>query len=243
MKAINLVYIVLLLTTLSITGSCDAQTSKKEKSSGGQKKETRNVPSFNSLDLAISANVLLKQGSGLSLELEGDADDLEKIETEVSGSTLKIKTRPGSWNIGRITVYLTMQSIEELRISGSGSIKAETDIKTNNLDMNISGSGNISIPNLSAKEVSSEVTGSGNISFSGNGSANYSKMEVTGSGNINAENFVANSANVRITGSGDCKVNASDKLEVNITGSGSVFYKGKAMINADVTGSGKVRQI
>ncbi len=242
MQTKNLVYIVLFLMAVSITG-CQAQTNKKERSSAGQKKETRNVSSFNSLDLSISANVLLKQGSGVSLELEGDANDLEKIETVVSGSTLKIKTRPGSWNIGRITVYLTMAEIENLSISGSGNIKAETDIKANDLDLVISGSGNINLPNLSAREVSSVISGSGNISFSGNGNANSSKMVVTGSGNINAENFSANSADVRITGSGDCKVNASDKLDVHITGSGSVYYKGKAQIDASVTGSGKVRQI
>lgn len=243
MQTKNLVYIVLFLATISITSSCQAQNGRKESSSAGQKKETRNVSSFNSLDLSISANVLLKQGSGISLELEGDANDLEKIETVVSGSTLKIKTRPGSWNIGRITVYLTMANIENLSISGSGSIKGETGIKANNLNLVISGSGNINLPDLSAKEVTSVISGSGNISFSGNGSSSYTKMVVTGSGNINAENFNANSADVRITGSGDCKVNANDKLDVHITGSGSVFYKGKAMINANVTGSGKVRQI
>jgi hypothetical protein len=242
MQTKSLVYIVLFLMTLSITG-CQAQTSKKEKSSAGQRKETRSVSSFNSLDLAISANVFLKQGSGVSLELEGDADDLEKIETVVSGSTLKIKTRPGSWNLRKITVYLTMENIEKLKISGSGSIKAETNINANNLDLGISGSGNIHIPNLSAKEIMSEISGSGNISFSGNGPANYSKMVVTGSGDINAEGFSANNADVRITGSGDCKVNANDKLDVRITGSGSVYYKGRAQINANVTGSGKVRQI
>lgn len=243
MQKKNLVYIVLFLMGVSFTGSCQAQVSNNEKSSSEKTKETRNVSSFSSLDLAVSANVLLKQGSEPSLVLEGDPSDLEKIITEVSGSELKIKTRPGSWRIGRINVYLTMNQIEDLNISGSGNIKAETAIKTDKLGLVISGSGNINLPDLSAREVSSVISGSGNINYSGNGAASYSRINVTGSGNVNAEGFSTNEADVHITGSGDCKVFANEKLDVHITGSGSVFYKGKAMIDAKVTGSGKVRQI
>lgn len=231
------------LMIISISGSCQAQTNNRDRNSGGETKEKREVAKFQSLDLAISATVHLRQGGSQSLELEGDADDLEKIITEVSGSELKIKTRPGSWNIGRVTVYLTMEQIEDLNISGSGSIKAETGIKSNNLSMVISGSGSINIPDLSVQRVSSVISGSGNISYAGNSTTNDSKIVVTGSGNVNAEGLGSNNANITITGSGDCKVNANEKLDVQITGSGSVFYKGKALINANVTGSGKVRQI
>ncbi len=241
-KKYSLVYFLVLIMTIGL-GSCQAQTGKKEKSSAGQTKETRNASSFSSLDLAISANVFLRQGSPQSVVLEGDADDIDKVVTEVSGSELKIKTRPGTWNIGRINVYITVENIKELNISGSGSIKAETAIKSENLSLVISGSGNINIPQLSVQSVSSVISGSGNISYSGSTGAGKSKLVVTGSGNINAEGLTTNDVTVNITGSGDCKVNANENLEVQITGSGSVFYKGKAMINANVTGSGKVRQI
>ncbi|NJO69723.1 MAG: DUF2807 domain-containing protein, partial [Bacteroidetes bacterium] len=205
--------------------------------------ETRKADTFKSIDLAISANVILKQGGPQSVVLEGDADDIEKIVTEVSGSELKIKTRPGSWNIGKITVYITMQEVQDLKISGSGSIKAETAIQSGKLELVISGSGNIHLPDLSAQDVSAVISGSGNISYSGNSAADKSEVVVTGSGNINAEGFSTKDAQVTITGSGNCRVNAQENLNVQITGSGSVFYKGKALINANVTGSGKVRQL
>lgn len=237
------VYLLLFLMSLSINGGCQAQTGNRDKSTAGNKTETRNVSSFSSLDLSISANVYLKQGGPQSVVLEGDAGDLEKIETEVSGSELRIKTKPGRWNIGKITVYITMQDVKDLNISGSGSIKAETAVKTNNISLVISGSGNINLPELSAREVSCVISGSGNISYAGPSQADNSKIVVTGSGNVNAEGLSAKDARVTITGSGDCKVNASENLNVQITGSGSVFYKGKALINANVTGSGKVRQI
>lgn len=238
----NLVYFLLFFMTISIHGSCQAQNSQS-KNSAGTTKETRNVSNFNALDLSVSANVLLRQGTPQSVVLEGDANDIEKIETEVSGSELKIKTKPGKWNIGKITVYITMENIKDLNISGSGSIKAETPVKANGLSLVISGSGNINIPELSASEISAVISGSGSMIYAGNSSANRSNIVVTGSGNINAEGLNSNDARVTITGSGDCKVNANDKLDVQITGSGSVFYKGKALINANVTGSGKVRQI
>jgi hypothetical protein len=237
------VYFLLFLMSLSINGGCQAQTGSRDKGTSDNKKETRNVSSFNSLDLAISANVFIKQGGSQSVVLEGDASDLEKIETEVSGSQLKIKTRSGRWNLGEITVYITMQDVKDLNISGSGSIKTETPIKSTNLSLVISGSGSMNLPDLTAREVSCVISGSGNISYSGTSQADNSKIVVTGSGNVNAEGLNSKDARVTITGSGDCKVSASENLNVQITGSGSVYYKGKAMINANVTGSGKVRQI
>jgi hypothetical protein len=226
---------------IGLSGSCEAQV--KKSGSAGEKKETRNVSAFQSLELAISANVYLRQGGNESLELQGDAEDLEKIVTEVSGSTLKIKTKAGSWNIGHIDVYITMKDIESLTISGSGSIKAETGIKSGNLNMVISGSGNINIGDLTAQSVSSIISGSGNINYSGGSEASSSKLVVTGSGNINAESFSSKDVSVTITGSGDAKVNGSNNINVQITGSGSVYYKGQGTIDAKVTGSGRVKKI
>lgn len=240
-KSRYLVYSLMFLLSLTINGSCQAQTDNN-KSSKGSISETRNVTKFSEIDLMISANVELKQGSPQKLVLEGDADDLEKVVTEVSGSELKIRTRPGSWNINRIKVYITMEDIESINISGSGSIKAEPGVKTSNLELVVSGSGNINVPELSVQRISSVISGSGNISYSGNTVANESKLVVTGSGNIDAAGLMTNNSKVTITGSGDCNVAANEKLDVQITGSGSVYYKGKALIDANVTGSGKVRQ-
>lgn len=241
----NLLLNILMIMTISIgiIGSSQAQSGKKNRNNGDQTKETRNVSSFNAIDLSISASVYLKQEGTTSLVIEGSANDLEKIITEVSGSELKIKTRPGTWNIGRVSIYISMKEIKDLNISGSGNIKTETPINASNLSLKISGSGNINIPELSAQSVSAVISGSGNIAYAGTNAVNETKIVVTGSGNVNAEGLNAKDAHVNITGSGDCKVNASNKLDVLITGSGNVFYKGKALVNASVTGSGKVRQI
>lgn len=244
MRTKNLfLYFLLLVSILLVNGSCQVQASSGEKSSLGSTKETRNVSTFKSIELAISVNVILKQGEPQSVVLEGDAEDLEKVVTDVSGSGLKIKTRPGSWSMKRVDVYITVQNIEDLKISGSGSIKNDGAIKADDMDLAVSGSGNINISDLTVQNISAVISGSGNITYSGNTAIKESKLVVTGSGNINAEGLSSGDAKVNITGSGDCKVNATENLNVQITGSGSVMYKGKAMINANVTGSGKVRQM
>lgn len=240
----KLAYFLLLILGIGIHGSCQSQASEnKINTSGSQGKDTRTVSSFNAIDLAISADVFVRQGGTQSLVLEGSDNDLEKVVTEVSGTELKIKTRPGTWRIGRVTIYITMQDVEKLHISGSGNIKSENGIQSKDLELSISGSGNITIPDLTTSKVNATISGSGNISYSGKSSAEESKVMVIGSGNIDAQEFTAKDTRVTITGSGDCKVNASENLDIMITGSGNVYYSGKAQINANVTGSGKVRQI
>jgi hypothetical protein len=241
-KKNHLVYFLLLLMILCINGSCQVQTGKSQNEKSGNTTEIRDVSKFDGIDLTISANIYLKQGSPQSVKLEGNADDLAKVVTDVSGSELKIKSRPGSWNIHHVDVYITMENIENLTISGSGSIKSETLVSSNNLSLIVSGSGNINVPELTVKNVSSVISGSGNISYAGKSLAEDAKIVVTGSGNVNSNGLEVKKADVTITGSGDCNVYADEKLEVQITGSGSVTYKGKALIDANVTGSGKVHQ-
>jgi hypothetical protein len=94
-------YILIMLAALFITSGVIAQ-----------KKETRNVSSFSELSFGVPGKLYLKQGNTEKVELEGDADILEKIETEVSGGRLNIRLRDQwkkfNWNNQRITAYVTM---------------------------------------------------------------------------------------------------------------------------------------
>jgi hypothetical protein len=212
--------------------------------SGETVKEIRNVGPFSAINLTISADVFLTQGSVQKIEIEGDKNSLKEIETTVTGETLKICTKDMfHGNIGKVSVYITVPGINALTISGSGDITAAAVITADELDLNVSGSGSIRFSELSAREVSATITGSGNIDVSAGKAQSELEVVITGSGSFAAEGFSVPEADVTITGSGSARVWAVKELETNITGSGNVAYKGEPLVNANSTGSGKTRSI
>jgi hypothetical protein len=240
-------YIILfvLIGTVSLSAiNCNISSSYSHQDDGSIKKEVRTVDKFDGIDLATSADIKLTQGSPQSVTLEGRAKDLEKIVTEIKGSNLRIDTKSGSWNVKKITIYITVENINELHISGSGSIVAQNQINTNNLSLHISGSGSLEIGDLKALNINSHISGSGSVKLSGKSAeVKQHEVHISGSGDVVANELQTQTVDVHISGSGGCKVNASDKLVARISGSGCVYYSGKPVIDASVSGSGKVKEM
>jgi hypothetical protein len=212
---------------------------------GQTTKESRNVSAFSGVALAFSGNIYITQGNQQSVEIEADKKTLEIIRSEVNGNTLVLKTENGHWrDLGKITVYITMPEVDNLSISGSGDIICENAITTNEIDLNVSGSGSLKMEKLSVHEISAVITGSGDILLKGS-SMDPGELDatITGSGSFKAEELPVGEATVTITGSGSATINVSKELETRITGSGSVLYKGNPMVNANATGSGRTRSL
>ena len=207
------------------------------------KKETRKVADFDEIGLAIPANLYLTQGIKNEVIIEADDDLLEKIETEVNGSSLNIKFE--KWynykGMGDINVYITVSDIRKLVVSGSGDIIAKSAIKTEGLDFIVSGSGSIIIDDLNTQEVSAMVTGSGDVRIQGKEKAKELDVTVTGSGDFESVNLEFEEAELSITGSGSIHTFVSGELDATITGSGKIYYKGNPVIDANITGSGRIK--
>jgi hypothetical protein len=207
-------------------------------------KETRNLPAFNELKLTMSADVFLSQGDHQSVEVEADKASMEYIETETHGNALVVKNREGHWhNLGRIRIYITMPDITAIELSGSGTVESQTPIKSSELQIMLSGSGNVKISSLLAPVLKVNITGSGDIFLTGENDQAEMDATITGSGSIKADEMRVANATVHITGSGSARVNVLKELETDITGSGSVLYRGNPIINAHSTGSGRTSSL
>jgi len=230
-----------------------------------QQRETRNVSTFTKIAFRVPGKLYLRQGSPQKVEIEGKSDVLKEIETDVDGNKLVIG-KEGRWQSWRwkeedaIKVYITVKDIEGISVAGSGDVIAETKITATDLDLNVSGSGNMTLEADASGEIESDVSGSGNISLkakcrrfnsdvSGSGDVDLSSITVTET----AEFGVSGSGKIKATGTaGNVKTNISgsgrilaanletNKCEVRITGSGDVEINVKDELDASITGSGSV---
>ncbi len=207
-----------------------------------QTKEERTVGTFSSIGMGIHGDIYLSQGSPQKLVIEADEDILKKIVTEVKDGMLKIKF--SEYNIrtkSPVKIWITMAQVDGLYLSGSGSLNAETAIKSEEMEMSVSGSGKINVKELTCDEIDVSISGSGDVNLGG--SADEMDIAISGSGGCTADQFTVEEANIHISGSGSCKINATKDLEASISGSGTVYYRGNPTIDASVSGSGKVRPL
>jgi hypothetical protein len=207
----------------------------------------------------------LRQGAEQKVELEGSSEILSKIETNVSGGRLSIGRDNDSWkmwnwnNEDRIVVYVTVKDLEAVSVSGSGDLIGESKFKTNGLDLNVSGSGSLTLEADARGELGANVSGSGRIDFKG--SCNNVDSKVSGSGKVVMGLASANRVVVGVSGSGkimangnakEIKANISgsgevlaadlqvDSCEIRISGSGDVEVNVKNALDATISGSGSV---
>ena len=211
-----------------------------------QQREIRNVTGFTGISLSISADIYLSQDNNYKVEIEADADYLEKIETVVEGDILKIKNKDHfnfEFHSKKVKIYISMPQVNNIFISGSGDIIAQTSIKTENLKIKISGSGSVKIENLSVQSMDLAISGSGDIYMSGTDIAESSSYSISGSGDIDNQNLQCKKVEISVSGSGDIKVWAADELNARVSGSGDVYYKGRPLIDAKTSGSGGIHHI
>jgi hypothetical protein len=229
-----------------------------------QRREVRNVDTFNKINFGFAGTLYLKQGSPQKLELEGDDDILKRIETEVSGGKLKIGTED-KWlrknlNGQKITVYITVPEIEGIAVSGSGNVVGQSTIKTDDLALNVSGSGSLKVDFDARGVVNADVSGSGDLVINGN--CKSFDSDVSGSGRVNLSGKISDTADFGISGSGKIQASGSadfvktnisgsgkvlaadlqtNRCEVRISGSGDVEINVLEELNANISGSGSVR--
>jgi hypothetical protein len=212
-----------------------------------QKSMKYDLSAFTEITLKNNAKLILKQDSVQSVTVTATDEIFDRLVVENKDRKLIIRYSSNTWfdskwNPGAITVYVSIPQIDELTVSGSGSIIADELISARVLDCYVSGSGSIRLSNLKAERITSGLSGSGHLQLAGENVVSEFKMSVSGSGNVKASGLKAKDVNVLISGSGNCAVYAMEHLNCKIAGSGNVTYSGNPEVNSTIVGSGKVRE-
>lgn len=211
--------------------------------SKAQGTETRNVSNFEEVYVSGSFEVTLTKGNTESVKIESSSLELDKIETEVEGSKLKIGLEKGTYrNTGTIKVYVTYKELEGIHSSGSSSVTCDTELKADDFELHTSGSGSIKIASLSTNALKIHNSGSGSVEVAG--TAKKQSVNISGSSRINAFDLKSEESEVSISGSGNVNINVTQSLEARVSGSGDIRYKGNPDIrNIHVSGSGNIKKV
>jgi hypothetical protein len=187
--------------------------------SGVAATQTRDLPSFESVELAGANNVVIRVGGEQSVVIKADDNLLERVTTEVQSGTLVIDNAPGGFTT-------------------KSPMSVEVDVPTLNA-LTLSGSGNIVVTGVEAESLDANLPGSGTLT--GSGTAAQLDVDVAGSGVVQFTGLVAQTVRAAVSGAGSVFINATGSLDASVSGSGAILYAGDPQdVTRSVTGTGAI---
>jgi Putative auto-transporter adhesin, head GIN domain len=203
---------------------------------------TRTLPAFDQLDCDIYADVTIKISSETKVDIQGQQNIIDALNTEVTGSTLKVyfnNVNIVSDEPLKITVYAPAYSA--IGLNGSANIRCDDGLRGNKLDISLHGAGDITLAQCEYTAISCDIQGSGNVVA--NGRTETFDVSISGSGDVKCANLEARIAKLSISGSGNIQCGVKDDLNASISGSGDIRYSGRPIVKTSVSGSGEVENI
>jgi len=229
--------LLLLLAPLSLV-SCEKEVIS---GSGSIITQTRNIAPFHSVETHydISANIVY--GTAQDLKVNGYANLLDILETEVENGILKLRynKRYNKVKNGNVVATIVVPVLTQVTTHGSGNISVSHITNATSFTAQIHGSGNIWIDHMLSPNVVANVHGSGDIHIATSQFQNVT-FRIYGSGDVDARDSQVKDAVASVYGSGDIFVRVSDNLDATIHGSGNVNYWGNPVIQSSLHGSGRV---
>ncbi len=189
------------------------------------------------IELAGPDKVIITEGEGLTITLEGDEQAGEALRFDRNGDELTIARDSSIFDgSGTALIRITMPAPKNLDIAGSGDIEAASLAKVAEVD--IAGSGSVKVSALEVDELEIDIAGSGTVS--GSGTAKALDISVAGNGDVKFADVMADDVAISIAGSGDVALSSNGTVDASIAGSGDVVVTGSANCTVSSAGSGSL---
>lgn len=189
---------------------------------GDMKTETRNPGTFTGVRSSGSNAIHISYGNECKVELKGSSNLIPYFKTEVVGSRLELSYKNASVWRDDLEIYVTLPIIKSINLSGS----SEVDVNGNFpllafLNVDISGSGEVKVTNaMTADEIDVTVSGSGEVDLE-RLSSRFADASISGSGDVRVK--VTERLKASISGSGKVYYTGNPVVQSNISGSGKLI--------------------
>lgn len=195
---------------------------------------------FSALFLEGSFGVQLIQGPAPAVEMrvsDPKAFDYLKITNKDGLLHLHVDRKP--FDLTRITLYVTFEELEHLRIFGSIHMDTRGYLEFDDLEMILEGGAKVNVQ-LKARNVAVENIGGVLCTF--RGVTDSLNLRLAGAGHIQAGELKAEDVKITIEGVGTGVVHATKSLNAQISGAGKIKYFGDPRVTENIDGLGSVKR-
>jgi hypothetical protein len=236
---------ILCFITFPFLHSCIVNNWKEVK--GNYQIVTKNlaVSDYDEIQLNLPATVIYKQISQEKpfLQVTVDENIFPSLKIAVQGGKLVIaQTDDSNLKPSRFIVYTNSKNLRKVNVLGSGDVLLEKAVNAGDMEISITGSGDVKTDSLYCETIKVRITGSGDVTLKG--AANRADFKVTGSGDIHAFDYLVQELDGSVAGSGDIRAYVYKKINASVSGSGDIQYKGNPeSVNTQVSGSGDITKV
>jgi hypothetical protein len=186
--------------------------------SGVTSTETRDVSPFKKIESGIGADIFVTIGEPQRVSVSIDDNLISFVTTEVRRNTLLISADKSFSTRIPCKVEITVPSLESVVCDGSGEIEVAT-LNEQRFDVDFNGSGSF-LASGKVEYLTVDLSGSGEIDVRDLSATNAS-VEISGSGDV--ELTATNELDARIDGSGDIVYHGGpEHVQKDVSGSGNI---------------------
>jgi Putative auto-transporter adhesin, head GIN domain len=207
--------------------------------------QVRNVGSFTEISVSSSIDLYLSNDDKETVVVSArDAYLRDRIITRINGNRLEIffeyKGRM-NWTDMRLKAYVSFKTLNKIRASGSSDVYVNGVIRSENLEIGLSGSSDFSGA-LDVKNLKLDQSGSSDSKISGR--AAMVDIDLSGASDVKAFDLAVQQCKIGLSGSSDVSITCNGEMTVNASGASDVRYRGSGVIReVKTSGSSSVRRV
>lgn len=189
-----------------------------------QTTETRNVDAFTGVSSSSLVTIELKSGSPCAVTLEGEADAVKTITTEVKDGILVIG-QDGHSKGGPVTVTVTVSDLKKIDVGGPVELNGTGTFAVDSLRIEGSGGSDMEL-NVTARVVDIDLSGASALHLCG--TATTVKSDLSGASDLRSGCLDAQKVDVNTSGAASASVMASQTVNAKATGASDILIYGDA---------------
>ncbi len=224
----------------------DADTPRYLRDSGKWGKvqtQTLHPGTFDAIRADGAVEVYYTQSDTTRVVAQGNEKVLALYTFRTDGTTLTMHRRKHASNVPSIRLHVSAPTLRHIRILGAGDIHIEQAVELpNDLDVEISGAGDLEIGHLICRNLSVSLSGAGDLDADKLKCAN-ARVTVSGAGDVFCKKIrCTGDAELTISGAGDIDADVHCRnLTVNVSGAGDADIMAECdVIHASAAGTGEL---
>ncbi|HEX4849758.1 MAG TPA: head GIN domain-containing protein [Puia sp.] len=206
--------------------------------------QVRNVKGFHAIHVSNGIDLYLSQGNEAVAVSASNTDYRDKIKTEVEDGVLKIYIEHDGmhfnfgWHNAKLKAYVSVATLDQLEASGGSDVYLQGSIKTNKLEVGLSGGSDMK-GSLEVADLSINQSGGSDVDIKGK--VTNLDIEASGGSDFNGYDLVTDNCRISASGGSDTHVTVNKELSANASGGSDIFYKGQGVIkNMKSSGSSSI---
>ncbi|MGC4036535.1 MAG: head GIN domain-containing protein [Chitinophagaceae bacterium] len=201
--------------------------------------EKRDVGSFHGVEVGSGIDLYLSPGDETVVVTASEIRFRDRIKTEVRNGILKIwYDYKSNFRIDggnrKMKAYVSFKQLDRVEGSGGSDVYVDGVIKSDKLDLEVSGGSDFK-GKVSIAELRISASGGSDVNISGD--AKNAKIDASGGSDCRAYDLITETCDLQASGGSDLYITVNKEMVADASGGSDIYYKGSGVIR-DIRSSG-----